>query len=130
MIVGLGIDLVDGDRIARELAHGNWDANDGVFTPVEIAYCSSGKHPERRYAACFSAKEATLKALGMEVPDLAIFREVEIRLDGEKKDVVLRRRAAAAARQLGTCRILLSVAVGPKRAAAMVIMESQQRRPV
>ena len=128
MIVALGIDLVDSKRMARELARGDWSPHDGVFTPSEIAYCTAGKHPERRYATCFAAKEATLKALGMDIPDLGIFREVEIRLQAESKDVVLRRRAAAAARQLGACRILLSVAPGINRAAAMVIVESEHRR--
>lgn len=127
MIVGLGIDLVDSNRVVQELARGAWSPRDGVFTSAEIAYCNRGKHPERRYATCFAAKEATLKALNVDVLDLAMFREVEVSLEGESKRSVLRDRLELAAKQLGVNSIHLSVAVSPKSAAALVILESERR---
>jgi holo-[acyl-carrier protein] synthase len=125
MIVGLGIDLVDADRIARELDREQWQAANGIFTTAEIGYCKVASRPERRYAACFAAKEATLKALGTDIADLGIFREVEIRLDGEGDGaVLLRKRLRTMARKLGARHINLSVAVRAKSAVAMVILES------
>lgn len=125
MIVGLGIDLVDTDRIARELGREQWQPANGIFSAAEIDYCRAGRQPERRHAACFAAKEATLKALGADIADLGIFREVEIRLDGEGgRAVLLRKRLRAMARKLGARHINLSVAVRAKNAFAMVILES------
>ena len=125
MIVGLGTDLVESNRVLRELAHGPWLAGDGVFTPEEIEYCSLGKQPGRRYAACFAAKEATLKALGTPVTDLGMFREVEVKPGGRTEhEIVLHNRLQAIASKLGAKRINLSIAATRRRVSAMVILES------
>ena len=125
MLVGLGVDLLENSRIAQELARGDWRQENGVFTSEEIKRCSTGKNPALRYAACFAAKEATLKALGVEVSDLAMFREVEIGLDenGEYA-VVLHDRLKSESEQLGVRHIRISVAAAAKQTGAMVIMES------
>ncbi|MHC4948180.1 MAG: holo-ACP synthase [Planctomycetota bacterium] len=64
-IVGLGVDLVDVDRIERMLAEHGERFVDRCFTPAERAYAEAGdrRRPER-YAARFACKEAALKALG------------------------------------------------------------------
>jgi holo-[acyl-carrier protein] synthase len=125
VIVGLGVDLLENSRIAQELARGDWRQENGVFTSEEIKRCSTGKNPALRYAACFAAKEATLKALGVEVSDLAMFREVEIGLDenGEYA-VVLHDRLKTESEQLGVRHIRVSVAAAAKQTGAMVILES------
>jgi len=125
VIVGLGIDLVETSRIARELRRQPWQAANGVFTAAEVGYCSAGRQPERRYAACFAAKEATLKALGTEVSDLGIFREVEVRFAcGVERTIVLRNRLKAIAKELGARHINLSIAAARKVVGALVILES------
>ena len=125
MIVGLGVDLLENSRIAQELARGDWRQENGVFTSEEIKRCSTGKNPALRYAACFAAKEATLKALGIGVSDLAMFREVEIALDenGEYA-VVLHNRLKSESEQLGVRHIRVSVAAAAKQTGGMVILES------
>ena len=125
MIVGLGVDLLENSRIAQELARGDWRQENGVFTSEEIKRCSTGKNPALRYAACFAAKEATLKALGVEVSDLAMFREVEIGLDENGEYVVvLHDRLKSESEQLGVRHIRISVAAAAKQIGAMVILES------
>jgi len=125
MIIGLGVDFVEHARVKAELARGDWQAGDGVFTPAELTYCNSTSRRERRFAACFAAKEATLKALGSEVEDLGMFREVETNLGpGFKGDILLRNRLQAKAEQLGVRRIMLSVAPGRKLVVAMVVLQS------
>jgi holo-[acyl-carrier protein] synthase len=125
VIVGLGVDLLENSRVAQELARGDWRQENGVFTSEEIKRCSTGKNPALRYAACFAAKEATLKALGIGVSDLAMFREVEIALDenGEYA-VVLHNRLKSESEQLGVRHIRVSVAAAAKQTGAMVILES------
>jgi len=125
MIVGLGIDLVDTERVARELSLERWHPASGIFTAAEISYCGAGRQPERRFAACFAAKEATLKALGADIADLGMFREVEVRSDrGGECAVRLRKRVLTLARRSGTRSINLSVAVRKRNAVALVILES------
>jgi holo-[acyl-carrier protein] synthase len=125
VIVGLGVDLLENSRIAQELARGDWRQENGVFTSEEIKRCSTGKNPALRYAACFAAKEATLKALGVGVSDLAMFREVEIGLDENGEYVVvLHDRLKSESEQLGVRHIRISVAAAAKQTGAMVILES------
>jgi len=124
VILGLGIDLLENSRMERELSRGQWAPADGVFTEEEIRYCAA-RMPAFRYAACFAAKEAALKALGVPVADLAIYREVEIRPgNGSGRQIVLHRRLKARSEQLGVRNITLSVARSPEETSAIVIIES------
>jgi holo-[acyl-carrier protein] synthase len=62
-VVGIGVDLVDIDRVRRMLdRHPRF--RERVFTPAEVAYCESKASPAERYAARWAAREATIKALG------------------------------------------------------------------
>lgn len=121
MIVGIGIDLLENRRVEEELARGEWQQAQGIFTPEEVRFCNAFRRPALRYAACFAAKEAALKALGMEIADLAILREVEVRLDANI--VALRQRLKDRSEQLGVRRIRLSTTVGRDLTGAMVILE-------
>jgi holo-[acyl-carrier protein] synthase len=125
VIVGLGIDLIENRRVQQELARGEWVRENGIFSSEEIRYCSIGKKPALRYAACFAAKEAALKAFGAGVGDLAIFREVEVKAGtGSGYGIVVHHRLKADARRLGVRRINLSIAATKRQTGAMVILES------
>ncbi len=119
MILGLGIDVVENRRVERELARGAWLHSDGVFTPTEIACCSAAPKPARRYAACFAAKEATLKALGVAVKDLGTFRDIEVR----GNSLVLLNQLKNESEQLGVRQIHVATTVGRDLTGAMVILE-------
>ena len=123
MIVGLGIDLVVNSRVERELAQGEWLSGDGIFTSREISRCNRNKRPPLCYAACFAAKEATLKALGVEVADLGMMREVEVEL-GDRCAIVLHDRMKAESEHLGARHIRLSITPSKRQTGAMVILES------
>ena len=63
MIIGVGIDLVEIDRIKAAIAKQAFITR--VFTVKEQAYCESRKAGRvASYAARFAGKEAVLKALG------------------------------------------------------------------
>ncbi len=63
MIIGVGIDLIEIERIGKAIARQAFIAR--VFTPAEQAYCDSRKAGRSAsYAARFAGKEAVLKALG------------------------------------------------------------------
>jgi holo-[acyl-carrier protein] synthase len=125
MIVGVGIDLVANSQVERELARGEWLLADGVFTAREISRCSKGRRPAICYAACFAAKEATLKAMGVNVGDPGVLREIEI--DPGKcgrSAVLLHDRMKSESEHLGVKHIRVSIASGKQQTGAMVILES------
>jgi holo-[acyl-carrier protein] synthase len=123
MIVGIGIDLLDVGRMARELAHEGAGFRDDVFTPSEIAYCEAKAHPAQHFAARFAAKEACWKALGV-LRDGAPLREVEVeRPVGAPPRLVLRGRAKEVADGLGVTRAHASLTHTSTLASASVLLE-------
>src|SRR3989449_3208776 len=62
-IVGIGVDLVDVERVKRLLSR-RLTFVERVFTPQEIAYCERQASPAECYAARWAAREACRKALG------------------------------------------------------------------
>jgi holo-[acyl-carrier protein] synthase len=64
MIVGLGVDIAEIDRIEAAIVRRGRAFIQRVFTPAEIAYCERHRHQAERYAGRFAAKEAAMKALG------------------------------------------------------------------
>jgi holo-[acyl-carrier protein] synthase len=62
-VLGIGVDLVDVERVKRILErHSTFVQR--VFTPPEIAYCERQASPAECYAARWAAREACRKALG------------------------------------------------------------------
>ena len=63
MIVGIGTDIIEIERINRSLQIEHFIKR--VFTTREIEYCNSrGRQKAASYAARFAGKEAFFKALG------------------------------------------------------------------
>lgn len=63
MIAGIGMDIIEIDRIKKALTKEAFRLR--VFTPAEQEYCEArGKGRAASYAARFAGKEAVLKALG------------------------------------------------------------------
>ena len=63
MIQGIGVDLIEIQRIQTSIDEFGETFLRRVFTDVEIAYCRSRKNPAQHFAARFAAKEAVSKAL-------------------------------------------------------------------
>jgi holo-[acyl-carrier protein] synthase len=62
-ILGIGVDVVEVDRIHRMLERRPTFRN-RVFTAEEMAYCDGKTVPARYYAARWAAREACVKSLG------------------------------------------------------------------
>lgn len=66
MIIGIGIDLIEVDRVKKALEeHPRF--LDRVFTPEEVRYSRGKRNAAQHLAARFAAKEAFFKALGRRI---------------------------------------------------------------
>jgi holo-[acyl-carrier protein] synthase len=83
---GLGVDLIEIDRVAAALARHGGRFAERCFTPAERAYCDSRARPAQHYAGRFAAKEAVGKALGTGVP--FTWREIEIAGPGRPRVIL------------------------------------------
>jgi holo-[acyl-carrier protein] synthase len=124
VIIGTGIDFLENRRFRDALVHGEWRPWDGVFSASEILYCQACHRPALRYAACFAAKQAALKALGISEGDMTLFREMEIRAAGDKHKLVLHNRLKWEAAQLGVHNIKLAITQNTHHTTALVILEA------
>jgi holo-[acyl-carrier protein] synthase len=125
VILAIGADHLEISRVERELSWGEWRPQNGTFTMEEIRYCASARRLGRHYAACFAAKEAALKALGVHPADLGMFREIEVRRDQNMEyRIILHGRMKDTSMRLGVKRIKLSVTCDARAAGAIVILEN------
>ena len=64
MILGVGTDIVEIDRIKKACERWGIDFLKHILTDQEIAYAKRYRHPWAHYAGRFAAKEAIFKAVG------------------------------------------------------------------
>lgn len=94
-IHGIGIDVVEVDRIADAIQRLGTPFLDRLFTRAELEYCQAQKFPALHYAARFAAKEAISKALGTGIGEHAGWLDLEILRDPSGAPRVLLTGAAA-----------------------------------
>ncbi len=124
MIVGLGTDLVEVERIRAAVDRFGDRFLLRVFTPGERAYAAGKRHPEQNLAARFAAKEAGAKALGTGLSQGVGWHEFEVAREAEAPPrLVLHGRALALAAGLGIERISLSLTHTDRYAFAVVVFE-------
>jgi holo-[acyl-carrier protein] synthase len=121
-IHGIGIDIVEVDRIASAIARHGEAFLARLFTSSERAYCAVQKRPALHYAARFAAKEAISKALGTGIGGEAGWLDLEIVRDalGAPK-LVLDGAAAEFARTKGISEIQISLSHAKDYAAANAV---------
>lgn len=125
MIVGIGCDIIEIERIARAIKRESFIQR--VFTAKEAAYCQNrGQQAAASFAARFAAKEAVLKALGTGLREGSL-QEIAVANDALGKPLVqLSGHFAALSRQLGVKNIQISLSHSRDFAVAYVIMEDDK----
>lgn len=124
MLVGLGIDIVELDRIQDALDRHGQRFVERVLTPAERETLPSGNITPF-LAARFAAKEAASKALGTGMRDGVGFQTIQVRREPSGKPALeLLGPALELARTLGAERFHLSLTHGRDTAAAVAILES------
>jgi holo-[acyl-carrier protein] synthase len=125
MIVGLGVDITEVDRIAAVIERRGQPFLDRVYTGAEIAYCQSHRVPAERFAGRFAAKEATMKALGTGWRAGVRWRDIEIvRERSGKPTLKLYGASRAIADRIGVKNIVVTITHDGNMALAQVIFES------
>lgn len=125
MIVGLGVDIAEVDRVEAAIRRHGEPFLKRVFTPVEIAYCERHRNKFERYAGRFAAKEAAMKALGTGWRRGVRWLDIEIvRQPSGKPAVELRGRAREFADRLNVKNISLTITHSGNTALAQVIFEN------
>ena len=125
MIVGLGLDISEIDRIEAAIKRHGAPFLERLFTPGEVAYCESHKGKYERYAARFAAKEAAMKALGTGWSHGVRWRDIEVTREPSGKPTLrLAGVAAEIAKRMGVKNISLSITHSGNLALAEVIFES------
>jgi len=110
MVFGIGIDIVENDRISDSIRRHGERFVDRVFHTSEIDYCRSMADPAPHFAVRFAAKEAVSKAFGTGFAQRVGWRDIEIRRKASGEPfVVLHGGAAEFANRLGINAILVSL---------------------
>lgn len=125
MIVGLGLDIAEIDRIEAAIKRHGAAIIERLFTPAEAAYCERYKNKFERYAGRFAAKEAAMKALGTGWSGGVRWRDIEVvREASGKPSLQLAGMPREIADRLGVKSIALTITHSGNLALAEVIFES------
>lgn len=125
MIVGLGIDAIDIDRIKRMYDEKGQRMLDRLFRSDELAYLATKSDPAQHLAVRLAAKEAAYKALsGTEHARGIGWRDVEV-VTREDGSPMLRfyGRAAERLAELGATNTAVSLTHSASTAVAVVVIE-------
>ena len=118
-VVGLGVDLVDVERVEGILTRRK-TFRERVFTPEEIAYCESQGSPAACYAARWAAREACRQALGG-IADMG-WKDVSVRRDPSgSPHLALRGSSQHRASELGVSEVLVTLTHERRMAAAFCL---------
>src|ERR1700681_358135 len=125
MIVGLGMDITEIDRIEAAIARRGRALLERLFTPLEISYCEKHRNRAERFAGRFAAKEAAMKALGTGWARGVRWLDIEVvREPSGKPSLKLSGAARTIADLLGVNHIALTITHDGNTALAHVIFES------
>lgn len=125
MIVGLGIDIAEVDRVKAAMERHGQTFVRRVYTPAEAEYCEGFRNKYERYAGRFAAKEAAMKALGTGWRRGVRWQDIEvIREPSGRPTLELRGVARDVALKLGVKRISLTITHTAQQALAQVIFEA------
>jgi holo-[acyl-carrier protein] synthase len=129
-VLGIGVDVIECDRIKHSMERFGDRFLHRVFTEGEIEYAMSMKFPERHLAARFAGKEAVAKAFGTGIGKAMSWRNIDIRKkDSGEPFLVFSGSADALAAERGVTSALITLSHTEHHAVACVILESALSQP-
>ena len=123
-IIGIGVDLVECERIQHSLDRFGEKFLHRVFTEGEIEYSMSMKFSARHLAARFAAKEAVSKAFGTGIGKAMGWRNIDIRKkESGEPFLVFSGPAHELAQTRGVTTALITLSHTDHHAMAVVVLE-------
>ncbi len=121
MIQGIGIDIIEIDRI-REMIERHGDRFVlKIFTDTEIEYCRSKKLPVQHFAGRYAAKEAFSKAIATGWRGEFRWRDIEVwNNEFGQPSITLYGKLAE---RIGTDRVFISMSHSDNTVIAFVVIE-------
>jgi len=122
-IFGIGIDVVETERIRQAIDRQGESFIQRIFTDQEVLYCRSSKFPEQQFGARFAAKEAVSKAFGTGIGNVVGWKDIEVcRRESGEPHIVLCGAAEAYAKEKGVCQVMISLTHTKHYAAANAVV--------
>ena len=125
MITGIGIDVIQNERIRESIERFSDRFLRRIYTEREAEYCGKCANPAIHYAARFAAKEAAFKALGTGWAAGVKWVDVEVeRLPSGKPELHLHGEALVRATSMGATRFHVSLTHDQLVSCAVVVLET------
>lgn len=122
-LLGIGIDVVEVERIHSSIGEFGEQFLKRIFTEREQAYCNAQKNKELNYAARFAAKEAVSKAFGTGIGKAIGWTDVEIlRRESGEPVAVLHGKARELAERMEVAEVKISLTHARHYAAANAVV--------
>jgi holo-[acyl-carrier protein] synthase len=123
ILIGLGCDLVEVERIRGVLERHGDRFIQRTFTAEEQAYCGGLKYPHKHYAARWAAKEAVSKAFTTGIGEHLDWTSISV-YHGERNEPRIRLddKASALLRQLGGTGVVISLSHTETHAMAVAAL--------
>ncbi len=126
MILGVGNDIIENNRIAAIYARHGQRFLQRIFAPAEISYCMAKADPAVHLAARFAAKEAFAKALGCGLRGFAL-KDIVVLNDSSGRPLIeLAGKAEKMAQLQNIDNILVSLAHERAYSMATVVLEQNR----
>ena len=124
MILGIGVDIVEIDKLRLAMIRRGERLRDRAFTRSEIEYCEGRANKFQHYSARFAAKEAVLKAIGTCWRDGVSWQDAEVSNQMTGKPILLLRgRTLELANLMGVRKYWISLSHTDQYAVAQVVLE-------
>jgi holo-[acyl-carrier protein] synthase len=121
MIVGIGIDLVNKERMERVIRRWGDRFLKRILTPREFHLCEEKPDFVGSVAARFAAKEAVFKATGSGWSDFVSWQDIEVQSEPNGKPVLFLYNHADS--MLEGCRLHLTLSHNERESVAFVVIE-------
>ena len=121
MIVGIGIDLVNKERMEKVIQRWGDRFLKRILTPNEFYLCKRKPDFIGSVAARFAAKEAVFKAIGTLWTSYVGWQDIEVASESSGQPILILHNHAKT--YLGECQLHLSLSHSQKESVAFVIIE-------
>jgi holo-[acyl-carrier protein] synthase len=124
VILGIGVDIVEIDKLRLAMIRRGERLRNRAFTSSEIDYCEGRANKFQHYSARFAAKEAVFKAIGTGWRDGISWQDAEVsnQMNG-RPILVLRGRTLELANLMGASKYWISLSHTDQYAVAQVVLE-------